>query len=214
MPLLCYVLNNTAPRGRLIEVHTQIIEALGALGAHPDSIAHAREGPLPRRVVGADTYSNAAARRGAGARPHWIAGRPARARRGAEEGRPRRPERRAARADCAAAPTAGTHMSATQRIRLVDEVVRRLAAALRAVHAVRAGTSARRTQRQLVCRSAQHHAQLVAVGRRSASSATTSWCRTRPIPRAAENMEKLVRQFRQAGIERIVIDKGVDRQTS
>jgi HEAT repeat protein len=39
VPLLCYVLNNTVPRGRLIDVHTQIMEAIGALGSHPDSIA-------------------------------------------------------------------------------------------------------------------------------------------------------------------------------
>jgi HEAT repeat protein len=38
-PLLCYVLTHTVPRGRLIEVHTQIMEALGALGSHPESIA-------------------------------------------------------------------------------------------------------------------------------------------------------------------------------
>ena len=38
-PLLCYVLKNTVPRGRLIEIHTQIMEALGALGSHPDSIS-------------------------------------------------------------------------------------------------------------------------------------------------------------------------------
>jgi HEAT repeat protein len=38
-PLLCYVLKNTIPRGRLIEVHTQVMEALGAIGSHPESIA-------------------------------------------------------------------------------------------------------------------------------------------------------------------------------
>lgn len=38
-PLLCYVLTHTAPRGRLVEVHTQIMEALGALGAHQESIS-------------------------------------------------------------------------------------------------------------------------------------------------------------------------------
>jgi hypothetical protein len=37
VPLLCYVLNHSAPRGRLVEIHAQIIEALGALGAHPES---------------------------------------------------------------------------------------------------------------------------------------------------------------------------------
>jgi hypothetical protein len=38
-PLLCYVLTQTVPRGRLIEVHTQIMDALGALGPHPESIS-------------------------------------------------------------------------------------------------------------------------------------------------------------------------------
>jgi HEAT repeat protein len=38
-PLLCYVLNHTVPRGRLIEVHTQVMDALGAIGSHPDSVA-------------------------------------------------------------------------------------------------------------------------------------------------------------------------------
>jgi hypothetical protein len=38
-PLLCYVLTHTAPRGRLTEVHAQIMEALGALGAQPESIS-------------------------------------------------------------------------------------------------------------------------------------------------------------------------------
>ncbi|MBI2829324.1 MAG: HEAT repeat domain-containing protein [Acidobacteria bacterium] len=37
VPLLCYVLNHSAPRGRMVEVHAQVIEALGALGAHPES---------------------------------------------------------------------------------------------------------------------------------------------------------------------------------
>lgn len=38
VPLLCYVLTHSAPRGRMVEVHAQIIEALGALGVHPESI--------------------------------------------------------------------------------------------------------------------------------------------------------------------------------
>ena len=37
IPLLCYVLNHSAPRGKLVEVHAQIIEALGGLSAHPES---------------------------------------------------------------------------------------------------------------------------------------------------------------------------------
>ena len=38
VPLLCYVITHSSPRGRMVEVHAQIIEALGALGAHPESI--------------------------------------------------------------------------------------------------------------------------------------------------------------------------------
>jgi hypothetical protein len=38
-PLLCYVLTHTLARGRLVEVHTQVMEALGALGSHPESIS-------------------------------------------------------------------------------------------------------------------------------------------------------------------------------
>jgi hypothetical protein len=36
-PLLCYVLNHTSPRGNMVDVHAQIIEALGTLAAHQDS---------------------------------------------------------------------------------------------------------------------------------------------------------------------------------
>jgi hypothetical protein len=37
IPLLCYVLNHTSPRGKLVSVHAQIIEALGSLPAHKES---------------------------------------------------------------------------------------------------------------------------------------------------------------------------------
>jgi HEAT repeat protein len=37
VPLLCYVLNHTSPRGKLVSVHAQIIEALGSLPAHKES---------------------------------------------------------------------------------------------------------------------------------------------------------------------------------
>jgi HEAT repeat protein len=37
IPLLCYVLNHTAPRGKLVSVHAQVIEALGNFSAHPES---------------------------------------------------------------------------------------------------------------------------------------------------------------------------------
>lgn len=37
IPLFCYVLNHSTPRGPLVDVHAQLIEALGALGSHPES---------------------------------------------------------------------------------------------------------------------------------------------------------------------------------
>jgi HEAT repeat protein len=43
VPLLCYVLNHTSPRGKMASVHTQIIEALGSLTAHPESTRTLRE---------------------------------------------------------------------------------------------------------------------------------------------------------------------------
>jgi putative nucleotidyltransferase with HDIG domain len=99
-------------------------------------------------------------------------------------------------------------MSATQRIRLVDEVVRRLAAALRAITLYAPG-------HPLVERSINSFAELLNIMHSSSYSVTIGIVgddlvvQDTPIPRAAENMEKLVRQFRQGGIERIVIDRGV-----
>lgn len=37
VPLLCYVLKHTAPSGNFVNVHLAIIDALGGLGAHPES---------------------------------------------------------------------------------------------------------------------------------------------------------------------------------
>jgi hypothetical protein len=37
IPLLCYVLNHTQPRGRMVNAHLGIIDALGSLSVHPTS---------------------------------------------------------------------------------------------------------------------------------------------------------------------------------
>jgi HEAT repeat protein len=37
VPLLCYVLNQATPRGKMVEVHAHIIEALGGLAPHAES---------------------------------------------------------------------------------------------------------------------------------------------------------------------------------
>jgi HEAT repeat protein len=38
VPLLCYVLEHSKPRGHFVDVHTQIMDALGALGPHTESV--------------------------------------------------------------------------------------------------------------------------------------------------------------------------------
>jgi HEAT repeat protein len=42
IPLLCYVLDNTRPRGKLAAVHLEIMDTLGHLQAHPESIRRLR----------------------------------------------------------------------------------------------------------------------------------------------------------------------------
>ena len=42
VPLLCYVLDHTSPKGKLLAVHVQIMEALGNLAARSDSISTLR----------------------------------------------------------------------------------------------------------------------------------------------------------------------------
>lgn len=37
IPLLCHVLNHTQPRGRMVRIHAEMIEALGHLSPHPES---------------------------------------------------------------------------------------------------------------------------------------------------------------------------------
>jgi HEAT repeat protein len=37
VPLLCYVLDHTRPRGRLVQVHLEIVDALGGLGPHRET---------------------------------------------------------------------------------------------------------------------------------------------------------------------------------
>ena len=69
IPLLCYVLNHSAPRGKLVEVHAQIIEALGGLSAHSEStrtlraVLHRGEWWAPYRTAALRRAAAAALRR-------------------------------------------------------------------------------------------------------------------------------------------------------
>ena len=99
-------------------------------------------------------------------------------------------------------------MSASQRARLADDLVRRLAAALR-------GAQLYSATHPLVTRSVGAlHDTLTLVHASSPSIAVGIVGEELvvgdvPVPRAAENMGELMRRLQQAGIERIVIDKGV-----
>ena len=96
----------------------------------------------------------------------------------------------------------------TQRIRLVDELVRRFAAAMRSVTLYAPG-------HPLVQRSINALAEMLTTLHATSPSVTIGIVgedivvQDSPIPRAAESLDKLIRQFRQVGIERVVIDQGV-----
>jgi putative nucleotidyltransferase with HDIG domain len=96
----------------------------------------------------------------------------------------------------------------TQRIRLVDELVRRFAAAMRSVTLYAPG-------HPLVQRSINALAEMLTTLHATSPSVTIGIVgddlvvQDSPIPRAADSLDKLIHQFRQVGIERVVIDQGV-----
>ena len=99
-------------------------------------------------------------------------------------------------------------MSSMQRARLADELVRRFAAALRGVQLYAPG-------HPLVGRSITALAETLALIHSTSPSIAIGIVGEElvvgdiPVPRAAESMGKLTRQLQQVGIERIVIDQGV-----
>ena len=69
VPLLCFVLSRSKPRGALVETHTQVMDALGGLGEHPASIQALRaalyhgEWWAPKRTAALRRSAAAALRR-------------------------------------------------------------------------------------------------------------------------------------------------------
>src|SRR5688572_9339382 len=100
-------------------------------------------------------------------------------------------------------------MSAPQRAKLADELVRRLAAALRGAQLYAPG-------HPIVTRNTTGLADVLTLVHASAPSIAIGIVGDElvvgdvPVPRAAENMGELMRRLQQAGIERIVIDRGVE----
>jgi putative nucleotidyltransferase with HDIG domain len=99
-------------------------------------------------------------------------------------------------------------MSATQKAKTAEELLRRFAAALRAVQLYAPG-------HPLVARSITAFGETLALIHTISPSITIGVVGDDlvvgdiPIPRAAESMGRLMRQLQDAGIERVVIDRGV-----
>ena len=99
-------------------------------------------------------------------------------------------------------------MSTSERIKLADELVRRFAAALRGAQLYAAG-------HPIVIRNTTALADTLALVHASTTSIAIGIVGDdlvvgdAPIPHAAENMGELMRRLQQAGIERVVIDRGV-----
>jgi putative nucleotidyltransferase with HDIG domain len=99
-------------------------------------------------------------------------------------------------------------VNATHRGRIAEELLRRLAAALRGAQLYASG-------HPLVARSVTALGDSLAVAHASTSSLTIGIVGDElvvgdtPVPRAAETMGELMRRLQQLGIERIVIDRGV-----
>jgi putative nucleotidyltransferase with HDIG domain len=99
-------------------------------------------------------------------------------------------------------------VNAVQRAKIAEEIVRRLAAALRGAQLYAAG-------HPLVTRNVAALADTLTLAHASMQSLTIGIVGDdlvvgeTPIPRAAETMGELMRRLQQAGIERIVIDRGV-----
>ena len=99
-------------------------------------------------------------------------------------------------------------MSGMQRAKLADELVRRFAAALRAVQLYA-------PSHPLVARSITALGETLALLHANAPSIAIGIVGEElvvgdiPVPRAAESMGRLTQQFQDMGVERIVIDRGV-----
>jgi putative nucleotidyltransferase with HDIG domain len=100
-------------------------------------------------------------------------------------------------------------MSTSQRARFADDLVRKLAAAFR-------GAQLYAPNHPLVTRSIAALNDTLTLVHASTPSIAIGIVGDElvvgeiPVPRAAENMGELMRRLQQAGIERIVIDRGVD----
>jgi len=100
-------------------------------------------------------------------------------------------------------------VNAVQRARVADDLVRRLAASIRSAQLYSSG-------HPIVVRSITALTESLAVAHAATPSLAIGIVGEDlvvgeiPVPRAAENMGELMRRLQQAGVERIVVDRGVE----
>ena len=100
-------------------------------------------------------------------------------------------------------------MNAVQRARVADDLVRRLAASIRSAQLYSSG-------HPIVVRSVTALTESLAIAHAATPSLAIGIVGEDlvvgeiPVPRAAENMGELLRRLQQAGVERIVIERGVE----
>ena len=100
-------------------------------------------------------------------------------------------------------------MTGTDRAALAEEIVRRLAAALRAAQLYAAGPPAGGAQRRRAAETLTltlANLPSITIGIVGDDLVVGDY----PIPRAAETLGELMRRLKQSGIERIVIQRGVE----
>ena len=182
----------------------------GGSGGHPESVQTLRTALYRGEWWAPSSHGSAAADGRGGAASDRNPGRPRRPRRGRAEGNTRRPQ-------CGAAAHANRRRSesdSTHERHAEGQSRRRAAASVRSGAARRAAVCALRT-RSWHAASTRSREALALVARdgavdRDRRSSAKSWSSaTFPSRVAAESMGKLIRQLEDAGVERIVIDRGV-----
>ena len=208
-PLFLHMLANTdykgAHEGRLHADHRVARQGGARRSLGLDAEGHS----LPRRMVGARTHGAHPHHRGARAPQHGHTGRRSRPRGSGQFGPGRGAQDResGARRARAAAAEEGI-VDQVARLRIADDFVRRLAAALRAgqlyapSHPLvqRAFDSLNEALQQMLT-----DQQTIAIGIIGQEIIVGDV----PLPRAAESMGEMIRRLKSLGIERIAFDRGV-----
>src|SRR6185369_8999854 len=159
-----------------------------------------------QRLVGAASYVGAPAGGGIGAAADRPAGDACDTGGCGHAWQPRRARRSSA---IPAVRRSGGHVNAVQRARLADDLVRRLAASIRSAQLYSSG-------HPIVVRSITALTESLAVAHAATPSLAIGIVGEDlvvgeiPVPHAAENMGELMRRLQQAGVERIVVERGVE----